>query len=103
MPDLSPDDALDVFTHLARSLDRVATSSERAAATSERAAAASEQTLAVVSDLARTLRRTMPIAWILLGIGLLTLAFVAWSSVQLVREGRVHHERMQLEHQMPRP
>lgn len=96
MPDLSPDDALDVFTHLARSLDRVATSSERAAATSE-------QTLAVVSDLARTLRRTLPLAWLCGAIALCTLAFVAWSSVQLVREGRAHHARLQVEHQLPRP
>lgn len=103
MPDLSPDDALDVFAHLARSLDRVATSSERAVLASERAAVASEQTLAVVTDLARTLRRTLPIAWVVLGIGLCTLAFVAWSTVQLVREGRAHHERMQVDHQAQRP
>ena len=86
MPDdLTPDDALDAVAHLARSLDRVASSAER--------------TEAVGTDLARTLRPlrwTLPLAWVVLGIGLCTLAFVAWSTVQLVREGRAHHERMQL-------
>lgn len=98
MPDdFTPDDALDAVAHLARSLDRVASSSERAAATSE-------QTLVVVTELARTLRPlrwTLPLAWVVLGIGLCTLAFVAWSTVALVREGRVHHERMQVDHQAP--
>jgi hypothetical protein len=94
MPDdFTPDDALDAVAHLARSLDRVATSSARAAG-------ASEQTLVVVTDLARTLRRTLPLAWLCTAIALFTLAFVAWSTVQLVREGRVHHERMQRDHQV---
>lgn len=97
MPDLSPDDALDVFAHLARALDRVATSSERAATTSE-------QTLGVVTDLAQTLRPLrwcLPLAWLCTAIALGTLAFITVSTVQLVREGRAHHERMQIEHQAP--
>jgi hypothetical protein len=100
--EITPQDATAALALLARSLDRLAVTSEKSLEISRASLGLSSSHLELAQEthhLLRPLRWCLPLAWVVTGIGLCTLAFTAYLTMQVMWDTRWHAARTTLEHQ----